>query len=177
MGFLKHYLNKYRLDRMSNRHYKNLEKIESTLKHKIIKSVDFEDVLKEFGPQISDLTERASNALENISVRKFHIIINISIEVYQLVELMSESIISDNMTEEDKKKAKIEFSKDLIYFIWKILDPLDKYYVWLPFKKFIEKCVVRWFAGYALETSMNILKATKISVFSYKSTINIFTLP
>jgi len=90
---------------------------------------------------------------------------------------MGGCIVSDTMTEEEQEKAKLEFGKDLTYFIWMTVDPLEGYFNWLPFKKSLEKWIVRWLAGYALETAMDMLEAQGISTFSVESSISFRTLP
>ena len=152
---------------MPEKHQKNLEKIEKKLAEKIEDPAKFEDALKRHGPQIADLVERASDALKDMSFsfQKFRVVISIGIEVYQLVEEMSDCIISDDMDEEQQKAAKVEFGKDLTYFIWMTVDPIGGYVNWLPFKKTIEKWLVRWLAGYAMETAMDMLEAQGIVAF------------
>lgn len=161
MSFLESYLKKHRLDAMPEKHKKNLEKLEKKIDEKIQGSGTFETCLQKFGPQISNLVERASKALRDISFsfQKIRVVINIGIEVYQLIDQMDDCVVTDNMFESEKKAARLEFGKDLTYFIWMTIDPLANYLVWLPFKKKIERFIIRWLAGYAMEAAIDIMRA------------------
>lgn len=164
---------------MPEKHQKNLEKIEKKIAETVENPAKFEDALKKYGPEISDLVERASYALKDISFsfQKLRVVISIGIEVYQLVDNMSDCIVSEAMTKEQQKAVKMELGKDLTYFIWMTVDPIAGYVRWLPFKKTIEKWLVRWLASYAMETAMDMLEARGISTFAVKSTITFRTLP
>jgi len=169
MGFVDNYLDKHRLDKMPEKHKKNVEKLEKKLEEKAKGNngqIDFEnDILKEYGPQIADLVERASKALHGgFSFSMFRVVINIGIEVYQLVDQMSDKVVPPGYTGEQAQEAKVEFGKDLTYFIWKTIDPLGKYLNWLPFKKSIERRIVRWLAGYALDAALDMLTAQEEQV-------------
>lgn len=166
---------------MPENHQKNLDKIDNKLAEGVQNLAGFEDALKKYGPEISDLVERASNALKDMSFsfQKFRVVISIGIEVYQLVEKMSDCIVSDGMSEEEQQAAKLKFGKDLTYFIWMAVDPIADYFKWLPLKKTIEKWLVRWLAGYALETALDIETAMdqQISTFGANEDITFRTLP
>lgn len=178
MGFLKNYLDKHRLEVMPDKHQKNLDNLEKKLEEKAKGKKSFEDALKDYGPEIAGLVERASNAFSNISFsfQKFRVVIGIGVEVYQLVDKMSDSILSDSMTVVEKESAKLDFGKDLTYFIWMTIDPLKGYFKWVPFKKSIEKLIVKWLAGYALETAADLLKSRGVTVFT-ESAITVRALP
>jgi len=126
MGFIDNYLDENRLDKMSDKHKNNIRKLEKQLSEQLPQGDEnptMDIVLKEHGPQIADLVERASQVLHGgFSFSKFRVVINIGIEVYQLV---------DQIELDDK----VQFGKDLTYFIWKTIDPVEKYFNWLPFKK------------------------------------------
>jgi len=171
MSFVNHYLSKYRLDKMSDQHKIKVSKLEKKLSEKINDSVDFDnDILVEYGPILADLVERSSNDVHDFSFSKFRVIINIGIEVYQIVEQMSNKIVPENTSPEKTKKIKIEFGKELVYFIWQTIDPLSKYLNWIPFKKTIEKKLVMWLSGYAIEASVDMFNVKEpVSVMSVNS--------
>jgi len=180
MSFLESYLKKHRLDKMPDKHKKNLKKLENKLNERVQGSTTFEECLKNYGPEISDLVERASNALKDISFsfQKIRVVINIGIEVYQIVDQMEDCVVSDDMTEEEKKAVKIEFGKDLTYFVWMTIDPLEDYLKWLPFKKAFEKMIVRWLAGYAMETAMDMFQAqAQTQIMSAEAPLILRALP
>jgi len=175
MGFVDNYLEKHRLDTMSEKHKKNVKNLEKKL------TLDFEDdILKEYGPQIADLVERASKALHGgFSFSKFRVVISIGIEVYQLVDQMADKVISLALPEDKRQEAKVEFGKDLTYFVWKTVDPLANSLSWLPFKKAIERWLVRWLAGYALDAALDMLSAQEgqISTMSVNQKLRLRALP
>lgn len=181
MGFIDHYLEKHRLDKMPDKHKKNVDQLEKELKEKAKSNngtTDFEeDILKAYGPQIADLVERASKALHRESgFRRLYAVFNIGIEVYQLVDQMAEKVVPPGITGEKAKQYRVEFGKDLTYFIWKTIDPLSGYVNWLPFKQSIERFVVRWLAGYALDAALDLLLA-KNTLVPMNSTIKLRALP
>jgi len=174
MSFVDNYLDKHRLDTMSEKHKKNVSKLEKKLKDKAKGNngtLDFEeDILKKYGPQIADLVERASQALHGgFSFDKFRVVISIGIEVYQLVDQMADKVIPPGLSKDKQQEAKIEFGKDLTYFIWMTIDPLANYLNWLPFKKAIERRLVRWLAGYALDTALDMLLSQESQLVSAMS--------
>lgn len=177
MSFTKHYLKKHRLDTLPPKHQKNLEKLEKKLQEKAQGNSDFEECLKKYGPQLADLIERTSNALDDIefndfwdAVTKLRVIISVGIEVYQLVDLMSDYVINDDMTEEEKEETRLEFGKELIYFVWMTIDPLKDYLSWLPFRKSFERFVIMLLAEYALKAALNLFDANDvISVMGFDS--------
>ena len=174
MSFLESYLKSHRLNKMPNKHKANLKKLENNLNEKVQGSATFEECLKNYGPEISDLVERASNTLRELtfSLQKIRVVINIGTEVYQIVDQVQDCIISEDMSEPEKKTAKLEFGKDLIYFVWMTIDPLQDHLKWLPFKKIIERKLVKWLAGYSLEAAFDMFKAqTNVQTMSAKTSI------
>ncbi len=165
MGFLEHYVDKHRLDTMPQKHKNNINKLEKSLSKRIPDSANFDEVLQKYGPQISDLVERVAKAFgDGFSFSDFRVVINIGVEVYQLVNQISDQIVSPGMSPEEQHEARVEFGKDLTYLIWMTVDPLKKYFNWLPFKKTIERKLVKWLAGYALDAAMDIITANTSQV-------------
>jgi hypothetical protein len=162
MSFLDSYLDKHRLDKLPDKTRDNLTKLEDVLEDRVdIVGSDFEECLQKFGPVIADLIERVAEGTKNadVSLATARWVINIAIEVYQVVDQMADCVIDDEMTPEEAHEAKVEFGKDLTYFVWMTIDPLAKYLSWLPFRKRIEKALVRWLAGYGLEATVDLLAA------------------
>lgn len=182
MGFLTHYLEKHRLDNIPDSSKKNLEKLESNLDRKIQdaknSSDKFEDIIAEYAPDISSLIERFSYHIDNTNLKSmsgilssFKFVISIGTEVYQIVEAISDDIVSDGMTEEEAQDAKIDFGKHLVYFIWKTIDPLKGRLYWIPFKATIEKKLVFWIAGMGIGAAIGLFdaKETENKVKSFAS--------
>lgn len=169
MSFLNHYLKKHRLDQMPEKMKERVEKAEQDLNKHISQAkgpMTFEDCLKVYGDDIADLVERISNHIKDRPPLSFSSVINtlkfvysISTEAWQIVDAMSDCVIDDSMSEEDQREAKIEFGKRLVYFIWLTADPFGKKLSWLPFKKTIEKAVVRFLSELALEAAIDFFDA------------------
>lgn len=164
MGFLNTYLKKYRLDEMPEKHKEHLEKLEKEIAEKSFSSnADFEECIKKFGPALADLIDRAAAGLKDVkvSLSTLRWIINIGIETHQLVEQMVDFVVDDEMTPAEAREAKIEFGKELTYFIWKAIDPLAKYLYWLPFRQTLEREIVKWMAGLVMEATVDLLAAQR----------------
>ena len=177
MSFLEEYVSKHLLDNLSPSQQDNINNLETLLKDQVTNG-SFEDILKQYGSQISDLVNRTSQAVSGeISLSKLRVIINIAIEVYQLVEVMSSSIVKPDMLEDDKKIAKVAFGQDLTYFIWITVDPLKDYFNWLPFKKTIEKKVVKILSGFGIKSALDILESNKQIVSTLAFNVKLRALP
>lgn len=168
MSFIDSYL-KNPLPVMSDKHKKSIQKLEDKLTAFVEKSkgpLSFEDCLTKFGPQIADLVERVSAGIKGKNVLSFSGIVGlfkfvttISIEVYQIVEIMAGCVTDDTMTKEQKHAAKVAFGKQLVYFVWKTIDPMKNTLNWVPFKKTIEKQLIFWLAGMGLEATVDLMAA------------------
>ena len=178
MSFIDTYLAKFRLSEMPNSIKDNLINLEQKLIDTAQQdNSDFQECLKQFGPQLSDLVERLSGQLSKfpkISLGNvfsvFRFVINIGIEVYQLTDKMSECVLK-NIPPEKLHATKVEFGQQLTYFIWMIVDPLNKYLNWIPLKKTIEKKLVLWLAKYALEATVDLFAVNQgVKTFSIGET-------
>lgn len=168
MDFLDYYVDEHRLDGLSEKAKKVLGKVEKKLEQQVketSESADFEDCLAVHGPKIADLIERFAAHLESFSWKgvtgTLRFVANIAVEVYQIVEDLYECIVTEDMDEEQQESAKIEMVKDLTYFVWVTVGPLDDKYKWVPFKKTIEKKAVKWLAGRAWELAIDLLLANE----------------
>lgn len=179
MSFLDNYLDKYRLSNISEKVKKNLDKLEGELAKKIDANptdAKFEDEVKKFGPQIADIVSKFAEHFKNkpgwsvsTAFGSFKFVLNIGVEVFQIVEGMKSAIVTDDMPEEEQHAAKVDFGKDLIFFIWMSVDPLAGRLSWIPFKKTIEKKLVYWVAGMALDFTVDLFAANAgVETFSVK---------
>lgn len=173
MSFIDTYLEKYRLDEMPEKVKKNLDQLEKDMADKVQSDdvEDFGECLAKYGAEISDLIERVSAKIDDLSIGSLSDVLNlfrfvktIGFEAYQLVELLSDCVVPDGLSDEEAKEAKEakkEFGIDLTYFIWVTINPLEGKLTWLPFKKTIEKKVVRWLAGMAIDFAMDFFSANE----------------
>lgn len=176
MSFIDTYMKKNRLGDISSATRKNLDKLEKKLDAVTAKAkngTSFLDSIKNHGEQIGDLIERVQQHFSGWkftwrnSFSTFQFIYNIAIEVYQIIDTMHDEIVPEGVTGEKAWEAKSEFGKQLIYFVWKAIGPLDKTLNWIPFKKTIEKKLVLWIAGMGLESARKLFSANKeVSSFS-----------
>lgn len=177
MSFLEEYVSKNLLDNLSPSQQQHVNDLEQALNAKVSNG-SFEDILKQYGVQIADIVKRASVAVSGeFSFSKLRVVINIAIEVYQLVEVMSSSIVKPDMSEENKKTAKITFGQDLTYFIWITVNPLKGHFNWLPFKSAIEKKVVKILSGFGIKSALDILESNKQVVSTLAFNIKLRALP
>lgn len=177
MGFIDTYVKKHRLGDISKRAKKHLSKIEKTLDNiteKAKKGLSFLDSIKEHGDQIGDLIERVKQGISSDEglFSRFRFISSIAIEVYQLVDLMHDEVVPDGLTGEKAWQAKRTFGVQLIYFIWEAVGPLDKIYTWIPFKKTIERKLVRWLAGMGMDAARSLFNVNKeVASFSVNNSM------
>lgn len=169
MSFIDIYM-KNRVGDISLSVRKNLAKLEEKLDSvtkKAKKGISFLDAVKNYGGEIGDLIERVQQHFDGWkftvsgAFASFRFVSSIAIEVYQIVDAMKDEIVPEGVTKEEAWLVKRKFGKDLTYFIWKIIGPLDKKFNWVPFKKTIEKRLVLWFAGMGMDTARSIFKANK----------------
>ncbi len=181
MSFLDTYVKKYRLDKLGAKTKKNLDKIEKKLDARTKKAtgkLSFEEAIKDHANVIADLIERVSKhfggwklSYKN-ALSSFRFVISIATEVYQIVEQIKSSIVSPGMNKQEADTAKMEFGKDLVWFVWMTVGPLDKTLTWVPFKRTIERKLVRWIAGMGLDAAMDLFQTNKeITSFAVNNTV------
>ena len=178
-SFIDNYMKKHRVGSITNATRKNLDKLEKildTVTKKSKNGLSFLDSIKNHGDAIGDLVERVQQHFDGFKLTwknafsTFHFIYNIAVEVFQILEAMKDEIVPDGLTGEKAWDAKVKFGKELIYFIWKTIGPLDKFLTWMPFRKTIEKKLVKWIAGMGLESARKMFKANKeVGSFSVNS--------
>lgn len=170
MSFIDTYMKKHRIGDISSSVRKNLAKLEKVLDSvtkKAKKGLSFLDAIKDYGDEIGDLIERVQQHFDGWkftltgAFSSFRFVYSIAIEVYQIIDAMKDEIVPDGLTGEQAWQAKRVFGKNLIFFIWKTVGPLDKRFNWIPFKKTIEKKLVLWLAGMGMDTARSMFKANK----------------
>ena len=176
MSFIDTYIKKNRIGDISSSVRKNLAKLEKkldTVTKKAKKGLSFLDSIKGYGEEIGDLIERVQQHFDgwkftfSNAMGSFRLVSSMAIEVYQIIDTMKDEIVPDGVTGEPAWQAKRSFGKNLIFFIWKTVGPLDKRFNWIPFKKTIEKKLVLWLAGMGMDTARGLFKANKeVSSFS-----------
>lgn len=171
MGVLSSYLSGPVLNRLSDSAHTNLKKLEDhmlTIAGKTEKT--FEDCIKEFGPDIQSLIDRVDGLMSKEFgfcqwCSRFYVVYNISLEIYQIVERVSGCVIDPQLDSEQKQAAKIDFGKNLVYFVWRAVDPLRNFK--FPFKKTLERIAVRWLTGMAFRSAGKIFGSeTQLSSFN-----------
>ena len=88
--------------------------------------------------------------------------------MYQIVNEMRDRVVPAGVTGDAAWEVQRAFGQDLTYFVWKAVGPFDKKYNWIPFKKTIEKKLVKWLAGMGLEAARKLFSANK-EVASFSS--------
>jgi len=179
VSFIDIYINKNRIGDITSTTRENLVKLEEqldTITKKAKNGLSFLDAIKDYGGEIGDLVERVQQNFNLASRQKFTLsnifsnfrfVYSIAIEVYQIIVAMKDEIVPDGLTGGKEWEAKREFGKNLIYFIWEVVDPLGKSFNWIPFKKTIEKNIVMWLAGMGIDTALSLFEANKeISSFA-----------
>lgn len=174
MSFLDTYVKKYRLDKLDTKTKKNVHKLEKKLDDwqyfPLGKGLSFEDVIKDHANFIADLIERVSEQFGGwtrwkLSFKQiwssFRFVISIATEVYQIVEKIKSSLVFDTVSEAEGNVLKRKFGQDLVWFIWTAVGPMNKTLTWLPFRKTIEKMIVRWIAGMGLDAAKDLFQANK----------------
>lgn len=144
-----------------------LVKIETKLTDQVIGDTTFSDAVANYGDQIVDLVRRVTTEVRNYQwtwtlsgfIGTMHLVGSIATEVWQIIEKLQTSIIPPGLTPEQTLAAKVSFGQDLVFYIWKIVDPLAGHFGWLPFKATIEKKLVYWLAGMGLWQAYNFFKA------------------
>lgn len=176
MSFLSTYVKKHRLNKMGDRIKNNLNKLEDRLSKvtdRVKSGVSFLDASKDHAHEIADLIERVNKHFDNWDFtlrnlfRSFRFVVSISTEIFQIVEKMSDSIVSSDMTKVEREKAKMEFGRNLVWYVWTIIGPLDGKFRWIPFKKTIEKIVVDWLARVGIDAARDLFEANNKDVSSF----------
>lgn len=168
MSFLDEYLSSSdKLTAVSDKVKNALKDLEHKISNQTNESGgDFNECVKEFGPQLADLADRLKTKISSLSIKSFsdawNIIKfakNLGFEVYQITDNVKDCVFKD--TPDSEKEAKeLEFGKDLAYFVWLSVNPLNGKLTWLPFKTTLEKKLVRWIAGMAIELARDVLNKT-----------------
>lgn len=172
MSFIDTYMKNHSALDISASKRKMLSKLEQKLDAITKKSqspATFLDAIQKYGDEIGDLIERVNQWKSSTKgfFSTFKFAYSIAIEVFQIVNAMHAEIVPTGLSKDEEWQIKLEFGKQLTYFIWKTVGLLDKRLNWVPFKKTFEKKIVFWIAGMGLETFHNMFEANKeISTFA-----------
>ena len=124
-------------------------------------------MIKDSGDKIANIVERFGAywrsvdgwSLSSLS-STFRFVLNIGVEVSQILNDVQKHLITASMTAEQAKQSKTQFGQELTFFIWKTVDPLKSKFNWLPFKTSVEKKLVFWISGMAIEFAQDLIKPT-----------------
>lgn len=171
MSFLDKYLDGNQLSALPQAVVDRLKALEEELDDtSAANGGNFEECIKQFGPQLADLSQRLGTKIKSISVHSIGDAIdlikfaaNIGFEIHQLVDNIKGCVMPTPLPAAEAKERQIEFSKDLAYFVWLTADPLGPYLNWLPFKKTLERKLVRWIAGMAVELAADLLEKNGVT--------------
>lgn len=186
MSFISRYIKDNKLDQIDDYILDRLKDIEKQVELRDIALVStgksFEDLMQGQLDKIVDLLQRFREHFKNWNfsingvASSFKFVFNLATEIYQIVEQTFSEVVNDNMSENEKKKAKFEFGKELIWFFWRVIGPLDNRLKWIPFKKYLEKKVVLWLGGLGLQAAFDLFAVQKsgVTAFSTNSYIKAF---
>jgi hypothetical protein len=182
MSFLDNYL-KHSLPPLDEKHKEVLSNLEKSLDETIatkdaglatiVTNRTFEEAIIQYSSELLDLIERLKKYIDSMDFSNWsgvfsslRLIISASTEIYQITEAISSEFIHESMNAQESRNAKIKFGKDLVYFVWKIIDPLNSKFKWLPFKHIIEKKMVMWLAGMGIEAAIDFF-AFEVKSYAY----------
>lgn len=167
MSFIDTYIEKHQIGPISISKQKYLNLLEQDLNVALEnqKGLTFSQIINKHVRDIYDLINKIRKEFYAkkwkswagiLSTLQF--IYSIALEVYQIVENIAGDIVPPGTPKAEQGKVKLNFAKELIYFIWQIIGPFDKAFNWIPFKKTIERKLVMWFAGMAIEAAHKFFK-------------------
>ena len=175
--FLRKYIDQTTLSKLPESAITNLTNLEKGLDDKLPGNSTFQDVMGEYGPEISDLVNRISvhvNSWE-FSVasvwNSLKFVIDIAKEVYQIVEAVQIKLIPIGASPEVALQKKTDFGVDMVYFVWATIGPLKGRLDWLPFKATLEKWLVRKLALVGIQHAISFFNANpKVATLSNAKT-------
>jgi hypothetical protein len=171
MGYLDAYVNHFAIKDLDDAVKEKLEKFRDIIEEITGDQVNspIAKIVNEYADEIIDLIERLVGHFDSwdLSVEgvwaTFKFVYSISLEITQLVNDIAADIFSDIAGSAEERKAKIEIIKDLVFFVWQTVGPIDKLpWGWvkmIPFRARIERWLVRWLAGIAADAILDMFKA------------------
>jgi len=173
MSYLQEYLKNHALDDIPSDVAENLVKFEEIVRDEI-KSENstnvFDAVITERGDEILDIVKRLSAHFKdwNVSLhgiwQTFQFVLDVGFEVYQIVLDIITDLVGSDATDEEKDQAIVEVAKSIVYMIWCAINPLAGYLRFIPFKKTIEKLVVKWLTGLIAGFAVDLFDANEDTV-------------
>lgn len=170
-SFIDKYLDKNRLSAISDKAKETLARLEQEVQDNMsVNGGDYEECVKQFGPQLADLAQRLSEKLKTFSIKSISDAIeaikfakNLGFEIYQIVDSVKDCVMPTPLPAEEAKQRQVSFGKDLAYFVWMTADPLAGRLGWIPFKKTLEMRLVKWIAGMAIELAYDVFEKNAVS--------------
>ncbi|MFA6088598.1 MAG: hypothetical protein WC755_01925 [Candidatus Woesearchaeota archaeon] len=164
MSFLQNYIN----DNYANGNNPDLPALDTGVKNRLEeseKNLDnltpgedkFADVIKDNAEDIAEIIKKTKEQFTGWKptvgnfVSGFRFIVDISTEVVKIVNEVSEKIVPAGSTKEQAHQAKIEFGKELTFFIYTLWD--QKIVNWIP--RWIEKKVIYWISGMIIDWALD----------------------
>jgi hypothetical protein len=163
MSFLTKYADKFKPDDLDPEVKANLENLEKFMEDTLDDAAlgRFEVLLKEHTDDLISLVDRFTKHFKDYDVSiggvwgSFKFVLSLGFEVYQMVDNIFDEIVTPDMNEAQRKKVKVDFAKDLVYFIWRAIGPLDN--LKFPFRRLLEKLLVRFLAGIVAGFTMDMI--------------------
>lgn len=166
MSFLQEYINKEHMNdtpgsdpltALDDVTKGRLEEIEKKLDNLTPGEDKFADIIKDNAEDISNIIKKVKEQFSSWKptvgnfVSAFRFIVDISTEVVKIVNEVSSKVVPTGSTKEQAHQAKVEFGKELTFFIYTLWD--QKILSWVP--RWIEKKVIYWISGMVIDWALD----------------------
>lgn len=162
MSFLDRYLSNETLTELSSSVKSKLESIEVNLTELTQGEDKFDEIIKDYVPQIIDIVKRIKEEFSEWKISKigssFKFVLQIGAEVAGIVNALSNKIVPGGSDPSDAHAAKVQFGKELSYFVYCIWDP--RLIKWIPIglESWVEKKVIYWLSGMAVDNALKLIE-------------------
>ena len=163
MSFLDNYIADNKLPPLDQEKMNTLEKVEATLNNLTPGKDQFDDIIKDNAEQINQIIEEIKIQFVGWKpsvgsfVSSFRFVIDIATEVVKIISDISGKIVPAGATSEQAHQAKIEFGKELTYFIYVLLG--TSFSKWIP--DWIEKKIIYWLAGMTIDWALDKIEGNR----------------
>jgi len=160
MSFLDEYIKNNQLSPLDESVKRKLVKIETRLNNRTLEEKS-SDIVKDHSSEILKIINKIKHEFAGWSlsvgnvVSAFRFVLDIGEEVAKIVNKISYRITSEQHTPEERKQAKILFGQELVYFIYLTWNPRLLKWVPLWIESIIEKKIVYWLAGMAIDRTLS----------------------
>ena len=176
MGFLDRYAKDNALGPIEENIKKRLEKVEKNLDEKTQGDDTFSDMISDYSDRIMAIVDKVKTefagwqwSLGNVA-SAFRFVIDIAGDVTGIVKELEDKIVPDNATPEEAKQAKVQFGQELTYFVYLLWNPRLVKWVPVGIETWVEKKIVYWLAGMAVDWSLDYLDGkTQVDSFAVKT--------